>query len=49
MVLIITALSIAETLALAPDIVKGTQALGSVFEILNRKSAINPDNRIRCR
>ncbi|XP_076951580.1 ABC transporter B family member 13-like [Bidens hawaiensis] len=43
MVLIITALSIAETLALAPDIVKGTQALGSVFEILNRKSAINPD------
>ncbi|KAK1406623.1 hypothetical protein QVD17_42091 [Tagetes erecta] len=44
MVLIITALSIAETLALAPDIVKGTQALGSVFDILNRKSAINPDN-----
>nr|GEY13188.1 ABC transporter B family member 13-like [Tanacetum cinerariifolium]GEY33322.1 ABC transporter B family member 13-like [Tanacetum cinerariifolium]GEY56917.1 ABC transporter B family member 13-like [Tanacetum cinerariifolium] len=43
MVLIITALSIAETLALAPDIVKGTQALGSVFEILNRKSAITPD------
>ncbi|KAI3518024.1 hypothetical protein L1887_06363 [Cichorium endivia] len=45
MVLIITALSIAETLALAPDIVKGTQALGSVFEILNRVSAINPDHR----
>ncbi|XP_071703363.1 ABC transporter B family member 13 [Rutidosis leptorrhynchoides] len=44
MVLIITAISIAETLALAPDIVKGTQALGSVFEILNRKSAINPDH-----
>ncbi|KVH88084.1 AAA+ ATPase domain-containing protein [Cynara cardunculus var. scolymus] len=44
MVLIITALSIAETLALTPDIVKGTQALGSVFEILNRKSAINPDD-----
>ncbi|KAK9049009.1 hypothetical protein SSX86_032021 [Deinandra increscens subsp. villosa] len=44
MVLIITALSIAETLALAPDIVKGTQALGSVFDILNRKSAINPDH-----
>ncbi|KAI3797344.1 hypothetical protein L1987_32600 [Smallanthus sonchifolius] len=44
MVLIITALSVAETLALAPDIVKGTQALGSVFEILNRKSAINPDH-----
>ncbi|XP_023768908.1 ABC transporter B family member 13 [Lactuca sativa] len=45
MVLIITALSIAETLALAPDIVKGTQALGSVFEILNRVSSINPDHR----
>ncbi|KAI3796996.1 hypothetical protein L1987_39684 [Smallanthus sonchifolius] len=44
MVLIITALSVAETLALAPDIVKGTQALRSVFEILNRKSAINPDH-----
>ncbi|KAD7477115.1 hypothetical protein E3N88_00251 [Mikania micrantha] len=44
MVLIMTALSIAETLALAPDIVKGTQALGSVFDIMNRKSAIDPDH-----
>ncbi|XP_059637694.1 ABC transporter B family member 13-like isoform X2 [Cornus florida] len=44
MVLIITALSVAETLALAPDIVKGSQALGSVFEILHRKTAINPNN-----
>ncbi|KAK1392920.1 putative xenobiotic-transporting ATPase [Heracleum sosnowskyi] len=49
MILIITALSVAETLALAPDIVKGSQALGSVFEILHRKSAINsnsPDSTV---
>ncbi|XP_057424427.1 ABC transporter B family member 13-like [Lotus japonicus] len=44
MVLIITALSIAETLALTPDIVKGTQALGSVFSILRRRTAINPND-----
>lgn len=45
MVLIITALAVAETLALAPDIVKGSQALGSVFAVLGRKSAINPDDQ----
>lgn len=44
MVLIITALSIAETLALTPDIVKGSQALGSVFGILQRKPVIDPNN-----
>ncbi|KAL5780726.1 hypothetical protein ACOSQ2_011463 [Xanthoceras sorbifolium] len=44
MVLIITALAIAETLALTPDIVKGTQALGSVFSILYRKTAIQPND-----
>ncbi|XP_055960362.1 ABC transporter B family member 13-like isoform X2 [Mercurialis annua] len=44
MVLIITALSIAETLALTPDIVKGSQALGSVFRILNRRTVIDTDN-----
>lgn len=44
MVLIITALAIAETLALTPDIVKGTQALGSVFRILYRKTAIQPND-----
>ncbi|XP_077246607.1 ABC transporter B family member 13-like [Tasmannia lanceolata] len=41
MVLMITALGVAETLALAPDIVKGTQALGSVLSILERKTAID--------
>ncbi|CAI9116961.1 OLC1v1018260C1 [Oldenlandia corymbosa var. corymbosa] len=45
MVLIITAFSVAETLALAPDIAKGSQALGSVFEIINRKTAINSDDQ----
>ncbi|KAF7817655.1 ABC transporter B family member 13-like [Senna tora] len=44
MVLIITALAIAETLALTPDIVKGSQVLGSVFGILRRKTVIPPDD-----
>ncbi|XP_043813018.1 ABC transporter B family member 13 isoform X2 [Manihot esculenta] len=44
MVLIITALAIAETLALTPDIVKGSQALGSVFSVLHRRTAIDPNN-----
>ncbi|KAL2319184.1 hypothetical protein Fmac_033060 [Flemingia macrophylla] len=44
MVLIITSLAIAETLALTPDIVKGSQALGSVFGILQRGTAIIPDD-----
>ncbi|XP_058218120.1 ABC transporter B family member 13-like isoform X2 [Rhododendron vialii] len=46
MVLIITALSVAETLALAPDIVKGSQSLVSVFDILQRKTAINPNDPV---
>ncbi|KAK9270830.1 hypothetical protein L1049_026416 [Liquidambar formosana] len=44
MVLIITALAVAETLALTPDIVKGSQALESVFGVLLRKTAINPND-----
>lgn len=40
MVLTVTALAVAETLALTPDIVKGSQALGSVFTILHRKPKI---------
>ncbi|ERN18247.1 ABC transporter B family member 13 isoform X1 [Amborella trichopoda] len=44
MVLVITALGVAETLALAPDIVKGSQALASVFNILERKTLIEPDD-----
>ncbi|XP_040951407.1 ABC transporter B family member 13 isoform X1 [Gossypium hirsutum] len=44
MVLIITALAVAETLALTPDLVKGSQALGSVFGILHRKTSIEPND-----
>ncbi|CAJ1972553.1 unnamed protein product [Sphenostylis stenocarpa] len=44
MVLIITSLAIAETLALTPDIVKGSQALGSVFGLLQRRSSITPND-----
>ncbi|KAF9622830.1 hypothetical protein IFM89_034065 [Coptis chinensis] len=44
MVLVITALSIAETLALAPDILKGSQALRPVFSILERRTAIDPND-----
>lgn len=44
MVLIITALAVAETLALTPDIVKGSQTLGSVFGILYRKTSIEPND-----
>jgi ATP-binding cassette subfamily B (MDR/TAP) protein 1 len=43
MVLLVTAYSVAETLALTPDIVKGTQALGSVFRVLHRETEIPPD------
>lgn len=44
MVLIFTAYAIAETLALAPDILKGSQALGPVFSILERRTRIDPNN-----
>ncbi|KAG2269720.1 hypothetical protein Bca52824_064275 [Brassica carinata] len=43
MVLLVTAYSVAETLALTPDIVKGTQALRSVFRVLHRETEIPPD------
>ena len=43
MVLILTAFGVAETLAMAPDIVKGSQALGSVFAIIDRKTEIDPE------
>ncbi|CAK9872650.1 unnamed protein product [Sphagnum jensenii] len=46
MVLIITAFGVAETLALAPDIVKGSKALASIFEILDRQTAIDPENPV---
>ncbi|KAL6012760.1 hypothetical protein ACLOJK_003249 [Asimina triloba] len=44
MVLIVTALGVAEAVALAPDVVKGSQALGSVFSILERKTLIDAND-----
>ncbi|CAN6582465.1 unnamed protein product [Malus baccata var. baccata] len=41
MVLIVTSLSIAETLALTPEIMKGSQVLGPIFSILKRETAIH--------
>lgn len=42
--LIIAAFAIAETLALAPDIMKGGQALASVFFVLDRRTEIESDD-----
>ena len=44
MVLIIAAFAIAETLSLAPDLIKGGQALTSVFHVLDRVTKINADD-----
>ena len=43
MVLIVTALAMGETLAMAPDIIKGNQMASSVFEILDRKTEVRID------
>ncbi|PIA58600.1 hypothetical protein AQUCO_00500497v1 [Aquilegia coerulea] len=43
MVLIVTALAMGETLAMAPDIIKGNQMVSSVFEIMDRKTNVVAD------
>ena len=43
-ILMMTAIAVAETLALTPEIVKGLDALGMVFSIIERKTVINPDD-----
>ncbi|XP_027345746.1 ABC transporter B family member 2-like isoform X2 [Abrus precatorius] len=43
MVLIVTALAMGETLALAPDLLKGNQLVASVFEVMDRKTGILSD------
>ncbi|CAO1939601.1 unnamed protein product [Urochloa humidicola] len=43
MVLIVTALAMGETLAMAPDIIKGNQMVASVFDILDRKTDVRID------
>ncbi|KAL0381063.1 UNVERIFIED_CONTAM: ABC transporter B family member 19 [Sesamum angustifolium] len=43
-VLVVTANSVAETVSLAPEIVRGGEAVGSVFSILDRPTRIDPDD-----
>ncbi|XP_022880672.1 ABC transporter B family member 19-like [Olea europaea var. sylvestris] len=43
-VLVITANSVAETVSLAPEIIRGGEAVGSVFSILDRSTGIDPDD-----
>ncbi|KAL2898555.1 ABC transporter B family member 19 [Bienertia sinuspersici] len=42
-VLVITANSVAETVSLAPEIIRGGEAVGSVFSVLDRTTRIDPD------
>ncbi|PIA29148.1 hypothetical protein AQUCO_06200022v1 [Aquilegia coerulea] len=44
MVLMVSANGAAETLTLAPDFIKGGQALNSVFELLDRNTEIEPND-----
>ncbi|OVA18006.1 ABC transporter [Macleaya cordata] len=44
MVLMVSANGAAETLTLAPDFIKGGQAMKSVFDLLDRKTEIEPDD-----
>lgn len=43
-VLVITANSVAETVSLTPEIIRGGEAISSVFSILNRATKIDPDD-----
>ncbi|KAG5540141.1 hypothetical protein RHGRI_020393 [Rhododendron griersonianum] len=43
MVLIVTALAMGETLAMAPDLLKGNQMVASVFEVLDRETEVIGD------
>ncbi|KAK4261467.1 hypothetical protein QN277_004459 [Acacia crassicarpa] len=43
MVLIVAALAMGETLALAPDLLKGNQMVASVFHLMDRKSGVMSD------
>lgn len=44
MVLIVTALAMGETLAMAPDLLKGNQMVESVFEVMDRKTEVKGDS-----
>ncbi|KAK7285015.1 hypothetical protein RJT34_19771 [Clitoria ternatea] len=45
MVLMVSANGAAETLTLAPDFIKGGQAMKSVFDLLDRRTEIEPDDQ----
>ncbi|KAK6943869.1 ABC transporter type 1, transmembrane domain [Dillenia turbinata] len=45
MVLMVSANGAAETLTLAPDFIKGGRAMKSVFDLLDRKTEIEPDDQ----
>ncbi|XP_073011896.1 ABC transporter B family member 1 [Typha latifolia] len=44
MVLMVSANGAAETLTLAPDFIKGGRAMRSVFEVVDRKTEVEPDD-----
>ncbi|XP_022846703.1 ABC transporter B family member 1 [Olea europaea var. sylvestris] len=44
MILMVSANGAAETLTLAPDFIKGGRAMRSVFDLLDRKTEIDPDD-----
>lgn len=44
MILMVSANGAAETLTLAPDFIKGGRAMRSVFELIDRKTEIEPDD-----
>ena len=44
MVLVVSSFAVSETLALAPDIMRGGQALDSVFIVLDRRTEIDADD-----
>ncbi|KAJ0968043.1 hypothetical protein J5N97_024960 [Dioscorea zingiberensis] len=46
MILVVTAFSMAEALALAPDIIKGSQMAESVFELMDRKTEVVSDTGV---
>lgn len=43
MIMIITAISMGETLAMAPDILEGNQMFASIFEVVDRKTKLVND------
>ncbi|XP_072971431.1 ABC transporter B family member 19-like isoform X2 [Typha angustifolia] len=43
-ILVVTANSVAETVSLAPEIIRGGESIRSVFSILNRETHIDPDD-----